>query len=117
MDLQLVMKYLLPGVSYNSQFARYTETQARKIGFWRDVAAMPTSSQLATAWTTVQADIIANQYKEDRANAHISVEEQLDMIYWDKKNRTELWVKYVDGIKAAYPAPDGEEPGGPEAPK
>ena len=32
-----------------------------------------------------------------------NVREQLDMLYWDKKNDTNNWEIYIDTIKAKYP--------------
>lgn len=51
-----------------------------------------------------KADYIANhKYKDDRRALHKPIEEQLDMIYWDRKNSTNLWDEYVDAIKLAVP--------------
>ncbi|MBC8508643.1 MAG: hypothetical protein H8D34_27610 [Chloroflexi bacterium] len=45
----------------------------------------------------------ANEYIHLRAVAHIPVPDQLDMIYWDKKNNTTDWIEYVDAIKEKIP--------------
>ena len=42
-------------------------------------------------------------YAEKRAAEYPSVEEQLDMIYWDKVNNTNLWQEKIAQIKAKYP--------------
>ena len=42
-------------------------------------------------------------YAEKRAAEYPSVEEQLDMIYWDKVNGTNLWQEKITEIKTKYP--------------
>lgn len=48
-------------------------------------------------------------YVEKRRSAYPPIPEQLDMIYWDKVNGTDLWKEKIAEIKAAYPKPDVEE--------
>ena len=43
------------------------------------------------------------QYRRLRKEEHIPLDEQLDMLYWDKKNGTNNWEVYVDEIKAKHP--------------
>jgi len=44
-----------------------------------------------------------NEYKYQRQLAYKSIEEQLDMQYWDKVNGTNLWKEHIDSVKAQYP--------------
>lgn len=44
-------------------------------------------------------------YKEQRAYAYPSLEEQLDMIYWDRINGTKNWENLISNVKEAYPKP------------
>ena len=46
-------------------------------------------------------------YAEKRAMEYPSIQEQLDMIYWDKVNGTNTWQEKIAEIKAKYPK---EEP-------
>ena len=52
-------------------------------------------------------DTITNpyQYKEDRQEAYASIEEQLDMQYWDRVNGTDTWKQHIDAVKTAHPKP------------
>lgn len=45
-------------------------------------------------------------YSELRRRAYPAIEEQLDMIYWDKINGTNTWAEMIAEIKAAYPKPE-----------
>lgn len=42
-------------------------------------------------------------YAEKRQNEYPDISEQLDMIYWDKVNGTNLWQEKIAEIKAKYP--------------
>lgn len=42
-------------------------------------------------------------YKILRAKEYPPIEEQLDLIYWDKVNGTNFWEKAISAIKEKYP--------------
>ena len=48
----------------------------------------------------------AIQYQKDRADAFPSLQDQLDMQYWDKKNGTKTWEETIDKIKKDFPKPE-----------
>ena len=49
------------------------------------------------------AEYNAKQYQRDRAKAYPSIQEQLDMQYWDKVNGTSNWQNAINAVKAQYP--------------
>jgi hypothetical protein len=51
----------------------------------------------------LQAEYEANKYQRDRANAYPTIQEQLDMQYWDKINGTDTWEQAINAVKAQYP--------------
>ena len=51
----------------------------------------------------VEAEVLANAYKEKRAVEYKPLAEQLDMQYWDKVNGTDTWKEHIDAVKAAHP--------------
>jgi|TARA_Y100000289_G_scaffold19436_1_gene18744 hypothetical protein len=59
---------------------------------------------------TVDADAVVaefkkQEYKNKRAVAYPSIQEQLDMQYWDKKNGTTTWVDAIAKVKSDNPKP------------
>lgn len=42
-------------------------------------------------------------YAEKRMAEYPSIGDQLDMIYWDKVNNTNVWQETIAAIKAKYP--------------
>ena len=57
--------------------------------------------------TKEQFDAIKEQlypsYKEDRANEYPSIQEQLDMQYWDSVNGTTTWQDAIAKVKSDNP--------------
>ena len=51
----------------------------------------------------LQAEYEANQYQRDRAKEYPSIQEQLDMQYWDSVNGTNTWQDKINEIKTKYP--------------
>jgi len=51
----------------------------------------------------VQAEYDANQYQRDRATAYPSIQEQLDMQYWDNVNGTTNWKDAIAKVKLDNP--------------
>jgi hypothetical protein len=49
------------------------------------------------------AEYNANQYQRDREVAYPTIQEQLDMQYWDKINGTNNWQDAINAVKAQYP--------------
>jgi hypothetical protein len=54
-----------------------------------------------------QQELIAEynlkQYQRNRAKAYPSIQEQLDLQYWDKINNTDNWEQAINAVKAQYP--------------
>jgi len=51
----------------------------------------------------VQAEYDANQYQRDRATAYPTIQDQLDMQYWDNVNGTTNWEDAIAKVKADNP--------------
>jgi len=51
----------------------------------------------------VEALMASQAYKTDRASAYPSIQEQLDMQYWDSVNGTTTWADAIAKVKADYP--------------
>ena len=44
-----------------------------------------------------------NPYDKLRRNDYIDIRNQLDMIYWDRKNGTDHWVSHISEVKNKHP--------------
>lgn len=63
---------------------------------------IPTNEILAKQ-SELQAEYNSKQYQRDRAKIYPSIQEQLDMQYWDKVNGTDTWEQAINAVKAQYP--------------
>ena len=62
-------------------------------------------SKIDTARTTLNTEAAAVKYKKDRAVAYPSIQEQLDLQYWDQVNGTTKWKEAIAKVKADNPKP------------
>jgi len=60
-------------------------------------------SDIQAKMVELQAEYDANQYQRDRATAYPTIQEQLDMQYWDNVNGTTNWEDAIAKVKADNP--------------
>jgi hypothetical protein len=63
-------------------------------------------AQVDAAYATAVAEETTTQYQRTRAEAYPSIQEQLDMQYWDSVNGTTTWADAIAAVKAANPKPE-----------
>ena len=51
----------------------------------------------------LKADYDSKQYQRDRATSYPSIQEQLDMQYWDSVNGSRTWLDHIEAVKEAHP--------------
>ena len=62
-------------------------------------------SDIDAARVTLDNELAATKYQRDRAVEYPSIQDQLDMQYWDKKNGTTTWVDTITKVKNDNPKP------------
>lgn len=73
---------------------------------WINPSTAPvTEKQIQDEIVRLQQEYENNQYQRDRAAEYPSIQQQLDMQYWDSVNGTTTWVDAINAIKAKYPKP------------
>ena len=75
-----------------------------KIEFIEGFTDLPTEEQIQSKMSELQADYDSKQYQRDRQ--YPSIQDQLDMLYWDRKNGTKTWEESIDKVKADNPKPE-----------
>jgi len=71
---------------------------------WLDTnQTQPTESEIQAEITRLQAEYDANEYQRQRATVYPSIQEQLDMQYWDKVNGTTTWQDAIAKVKTDIP--------------
>ena len=70
---------------------------------WLDGTAPIAKNTILAKQQELIAQYNSNQYQRDRAKSYPSIQEQLDMQYWDKINGTNNWQDAINAVKAQYP--------------
>ena len=70
----------------------------------------PSDSEINAEVNRLQAEYEANKYQRDRADAYPSIQEQLDMQYWDAVNGTTKWKDAIAKVKTDNPKPSEQSP-------
>ena len=70
---------------------------------WHDGTTPIPKADIEAKMAELQAEYDANQYQRDRAIAYPSIQDQLDMQYWDKVNGTTNWEDAIAKVKSDNP--------------
>jgi len=70
---------------------------------WYNNTTPVSANDIQTKQTELQADYDAKQYQRDRAIAYPTIQEQLDMQYWDNVNSTTNWKDAIAKVKLDNP--------------
>ena len=70
---------------------------------WLNGTPEISKADIEAKMTELQAEYDANQYQRDRATAYPSIQEQLDLQYWDKVNGTTNWEDAIAKVKSDNP--------------
>ena len=70
---------------------------------WHNGTTPIPKADIEAKMVELQAEYDANQYQRDRATAYPSIQEQLDMQYWDNVNGTTNWEDAIAKVKADNP--------------
>ena len=71
---------------------------------WLNGTTPISKADIEAKMVELQADYDAKQYQRDRV--YPSIQEQLDMQYWDSVNGTTTWEDAVAKVKADNPKPE-----------
>ena len=63
------------------------------------------NAKVTTARKAIDDEYAAKKYQRDRAAEYPTLQDQLDMQYWDKKNGTTTWVDAIAKVKSDNPKP------------
>jgi len=70
---------------------------------WLNGTTPISKADIEAKMVEVQAEYDANQYQRDRATAYPSIQDQLDMQYWDNVNGTTNWEDAIAKVKSDNP--------------
>ena len=86
----------------NSNWYMEGETYDKLV--WIDTEkSKPTEQEINDEIERIKQLRIDTQYQRDRVKLYPSIQEQLDMQYWDSVNGTTIWADTIATIKQQYP--------------
>ena len=100
------MSFKLEAIKALVPDASFTMINDSEILDWDSEKEIPSDEAIQAKQTELQAEYDAKQYQRDRASAYPSIQEQLDMQYWDAVNGTNKWQEAVAKVKADNPKPE-----------
>jgi hypothetical protein len=62
----------------------------------------PTKEEVLNEVERLQSEYDSYEYQRQRAEEYPSIQEQLDMLYWDKVNGTNNWQTTISEVKAKF---------------
>ena len=71
-----------------------------------DIAYDKDNNEVTYDNAAVEAEVLTNAYKEQRATEYKPLAEQLDMQFHDVQDGTETWLDHIKEVKAKYPKGD-----------
>ena len=73
---------------------------------WMDTEqTQPTEAEITAEVARLQAAYDNNEYQRQRSTAYPTIQEQLDMQYWDGVNGTTIWADTIASVKSENPKP------------
>ena len=100
-----IKKYVNAEVDFTKDVLLQDDGQGSYIKEWNLDIAKPTQAQLDALETEAQAEENLQSILNARATAYPSIQEQLDMQYWDKVNGTTNWEDAIAKVKLDNPKP------------
>ena len=73
--------------------------------YYHDGQTQPSDEVIQSKLVELQAEYDSKQYQRDRATSYPSIQEQLDMQYWDSVNGTTTWKDAIAKVKTDNPKP------------
>ena len=70
---------------------------------WENGTAPIPANEILAKQQELITEYNSKQYQRDRAKDYPSIQEQLDMQYWDKINGTNKWQQAINAVKQKYP--------------
>lgn len=107
MDLVNIIRYIANSAGITVDFERdviiFDDGKGPYIREWRLPFHIPTKEEMEVLEPLAQAWAASLVYKDLRSAEYPSIQDQLDMLYWDKVNGTNNWQAKITEIKEKYP--------------
>ena len=95
-DLSAALISLRPGAAWSLNGDDYSGLN------WIDtIQSKPSYEECVAEMARLKADYDAKEYQ--RLRKYPTIQDQLDMLYWDKVNNTNVWRDTIQAVKDQFP--------------
>jgi hypothetical protein len=98
-DIVVALNSLVPNAKFKLAGNSYSDV------VWVDDRDIPSEDAVTAEIARLDQEYIDQEYARNRAEAYPSIEDQLDMQYWDAVNGTTTWADAIAQVKASHPKP------------
>lgn len=104
-DLALRLKHLYQNADEHDIIVEHDNVNGTYLKFFNEkkLGKIPTEQQLDDSLKEFNEYNKLKLVHKNRKKEYTSIQEQLDMLYWDKVNNTNLWQEHISAVKAKYP--------------
>lgn len=103
MDIATAIHNLKPEYEFGIEYVVEDIDGTPTLRWLQDIDDKPTDEEIDAKITELQTDWDNQEYVRQRIENYPSIEDQLDMQYWDSVNGTTTWADKIAEIKAANP--------------
>jgi len=103
MDIATAIHNLKPEYEFGIEYVVEDIDGTPTLKWLKEISDKPTDSQINSKITELQTAWNNQAYSRKRIENYPSIEDQLDMQYWDSVNGTTTWKDKIAEIKAAHP--------------
>ena len=103
MDIATAIHSLKPELKFGIDYDVQDIDEKITLVWLKDIKDKPTDEEIDAEIIELQADWDNQEYFRERIENYPSIEDQLDMQYWDSVNGTTTWADKIAEIKSAHP--------------
>jgi len=103
MDIATAIQSLKPEYEFGIEYVVEDIDGTPTLRWLKDIDDKPTDEEINSKITELQTAWNNQEYARERVKNYPSIEDQLDMQYWDSVNGTTTWKDKITEIKNANP--------------
>ena len=103
MDIATAIHNLKPEYEFGIEYVVEDIDGTPTLRWLQEISGKPTDSQINSKITELQTAWDNQEYARKRIENYHSIQDQLDMQYWDSVNGTTTWADKIAEIKSAHP--------------
>ena len=105
MDIATAIHNLKPELEFGEDYVVEDISGTPTLKWLKEISGKPTDAEINSKITELQTAWDNKAYARKRIEKYPSIQDQLDMQYWDSVNDTTTWADHIAQVKADNPKP------------